>query len=215
MLTVGCDVEDVEVISNWSGGLRRNERLEKVPSLIAFREENEGVNEDKWGYEVPAGAKSYTWFKLHLDSNAETSSFDSDELTGKLGSVLRKLPDDMTAAEITTAYLSYIYRHLMEELQKRHTAEVCKKTPIDFWLTVPATWQNAATDATRRAAMGAGFARRRGDTLNIITEPEAAAIAILSRAVGINPGLVGVHVPGSAILFNRANFPRTEKCTHM
>lgn len=199
VMTLGCDAQNVEVINNWFNGQRKNEQLEKVPSQIAFEVDNAGFDTDRWGYEVPAGSKSYTWFKLHLDSNADKSLFDSDELSKGLGSMLRNLPDNMTAGQVTTAYLTNIYHHLMGELDKRHTTDVRDATPIDFWLTVPATWQEAAVDMTRTAAKDAGFASRDGDTLNIITEPEAAAIAVLTSAVQITPALLKVSVNGAIL----------------
>lgn len=52
-MSLKCDAHDVEVIKNWPGGIRNNEQLEKVPSRIAFASENEEMDEDRWGYDVP------------------------------------------------------------------------------------------------------------------------------------------------------------------
>lgn len=188
-----CETADIEVIKNWPGGMRHNEQLEKVPSRIAFKSENEDMEEDKWGYEVPPGSQSYTWFKLLLDADADKTAFDSDQLAGKLESGLLDLPVDMTAEEVAAAYLSKLYRHTMEVLEKRYTAKILKPIPIDFWFTVPATWQESAIDATRTAAEKAGFGSREADSLNIITEPEAAAIATFSDAIDRNPDLIKVR----------------------
>lgn len=104
------------------------------------------------------------------------------------------LPPDKTAQDVTTAYLSQLYVHTMDVLEKRYTTNILKVTPIDFWFTVPATWQDLAKDATRNAAFDAGFGTRKGDELFIITEPEAAAIAVLSEAVEKNPDLIKVQM---------------------
>lgn len=194
VMTFGYDAQNIEVIKNWPGGYRMYEQLEKVPSQMAFAAENPGIDEDKWGYDIPPGVKSYTWFKLHLDADAARTIFDSAELSGNVRSVWRKVPDHMTAKEMTAVYLSKLYQHLMKELGRRHMTTVLEVTPIDFWLTVPATWQDSAVDATREAARDAGFCSRIGDTLSIITEPEAAAIAVLSGAIEKAPGLIKVHM---------------------
>lgn len=192
VMLLNSEAKDVEVIKNWPGGLRNNEQLEKVPSRIAFVAENESINEDKWGYEVPAGLQSYTWFKLLLDTASETALLDSDEMTDKMESGLLELPEGMTVGEVTATYLSKLYDHTMEVLRRRHTINILEVTPIDFWFTVPANWQEDAIDATRTAAEIAGFGSRVGDQLSIITEPEAAAIAVLSIANDNNPALIEV-----------------------
>lgn len=191
-MSTGSDAQDVEVINNWPRGFRANEQLEKVPSRIAFKVDNEDLTEDKWGYEVPAGALSYTWFKLHLDADADKTIFDSDELSGKVDSDLLDLPEHMTAEQVATVYLSKLYAHTMKVLDKYYTTSLLKVTPIDFWFTVPATWQDSATAATRTVAAEAGFGSRERDELFIITEPEAAAIAVLSSAIEKHPELIKV-----------------------
>lgn len=192
-MSLNGNLHNVDVIKDWTGGLLNNEQLEKVPSRIAFSAENQGLNEDKWGYEVPLGTRSYTWFKLLLDSSAEETLPDNDELTTKMETGILELPENMTAEQVTAAYLSKLYSHTMEAMEKRYTASILRVTPIDFWFTVPATWQAYAVEATRTAAEEGGFGSRRGDRLSIITEPEAAAIAVLSKAMEENPELLKVR----------------------
>lgn len=201
IMSLNGEAKDIEVIKNWPGGLRNNEQLEKVPSRIAFMSENESIDEDKWGYEVPAGLQSYTWFKLLLDAGSGTALLDGDEMTEKMDSGLLELPEGMTAGEVAAAYLSKLYDHTMEVLRRRHTANILEVTPIDFWFTVPANWQEDAIDATRTAAEVAGFGSRFGDQLSIITEPEAAAIAVLSTANNDNPALIEVCAENSTVMF--------------
>lgn len=191
-MSLKSDATNVEVVRNWPGGVRNNEQLEKVPSRIAFAGENEDMDEDKWGYDVPPGSQSYTWFKLLLDAGAEKTIFDNEMLTSKMDTGLGELPDDMSAEEVAVAYLSKLYQHTMNVLEKRHTASILKVTPIDFWFTVPATWQESAVDATREAAAEAGFGSRESDQLNIMSEPEAAAIAVLASAVDKYPDMIKV-----------------------
>jgi len=189
-----CDSRDVEVNVTWPSGPGMNERLEKVPSRYCLASENKdiGMEEDCWGFGVPSGAHSYGWFKLLLDK-ARISEYDIEEVPGELTNGLLDHPTSMTAKELATAYLTKMYQHCMEMLELRYTASILKVTPIDFWLTVPATWQPGAVDDTKNAAATAGFGSRNGDTLNIITEPEASGIAILTEQAEKNPELVKVR----------------------
>ncbi|KAK5120261.1 hypothetical protein LTR85_006467 [Meristemomyces frigidus] len=52
---------------------------------------------------------------------------------------------------------------------------------MDCWLTVPAVWSDQARHATKAAAKAAGFGSRAGDTISVISEPEAAAITVLKK----------------------------------
>lgn len=185
-------LQSVDVVKDWVDGIYDDERLEKVPSRIAFSSENPGMDEDKWGYEVPVGSRSYTWFKLLLDASVEEVVPDSEELRTNMETGLLELPENMTAEQVVTAYLSKLYAHTIKALERRYTADIIKATPIDFWFTVPANWQEYAVDGTRTAANEAGFASRKRDRLAIITEPEAAAINILSYAVEENSNLLKV-----------------------
>lgn len=191
-MTANSDARDIEVISDWSGAACQNETLEKVPSRIAFAHENKGMDKDKWGYQVEPGMKSYSWTKLLLDAGALTTQFDSEALSGKLDQGLFHLPTDVTAQQVAAAYLSHLYQYTMEKLTKLYSEKMMKVTSIDFWFTKPATWQESSNDATYMAAKSAGFGGRSGDRLFMITEPEAAAMAILSRSHEVNPGLYKV-----------------------
>lgn len=190
-MSLKCDARDIEVNVTWPGGPGTNQRLEKVPSRFAFVFENEhikGMKEDCWGFGVPPGARLYGLFKLLLDK-ARKTEYDVEDVAGELTNGLLELPTHMTAKELVTAYLTKMYDHCMEVLEQRYTANILITTPIDFWLTVPATWQAGAVDDTKAAAGSAGCGTRDGDTLNVITEPEASGIAILTEQAERNPEL--------------------------
>jgi molecular chaperone DnaK (HSP70) len=187
--SINCDARDVQVICDWAGGARKNEQLEKVPSKIAYAWENEGLHEDKWGYEVEPWMKSYTWTKLLLDENAAETEFDNPNLNGEMGKGLMELPLNKTAQSVAADYLRCLYDHVVGKLEKTFSKAMLKETPIHFYFTVPASWEDEANNATREAAKAAGFDSRIGDELFMISEPEAAAMAILSSSIEKNPGL--------------------------
>lgn len=79
--------------------------------------------------------------------------------------------------EAVSDYLGQIHKHTMETLTKRYGETFMGMTTVQFVLTVPAVWSDAAKDATRLAAEKAGMGNK-GD-LKIISEPEAAAVYTL------------------------------------
>lgn len=186
------NAENVKVITAYpeggAGGTDgSNEYIVKVPSRIAYHAENEGkrnfpVGRDAWGYEVEAGFKSYSWIKLLLDSKATATDFDDPILQKEQDSVggsIMTLPEGKTAIDVTTDYLTNLYRHCIAEINKTDIKTVLPVTPIEFWFTHPATWSDEAKAATKQAAERAGFTSRKGDTITLIPEPEAGAIAAL------------------------------------
>ena len=162
----------MQVNSNWPGAAARN--FDKAPSRFALALENASLDSDSLGHSRPPEAKTYSWFKLRLD-NAEKSKYDSEELRGVLKKGLRELPRGITAQELTTAYLRGLHEHFQQVMRQRFGTALVNTTTMDVWLTVPATWENRAKNAKRTAAKDAGFAGGASDSLNIITEPEAAA----------------------------------------
>ncbi|KAK7514986.1 uncharacterized protein IWZ02DRAFT_372593 [Phyllosticta citriasiana] len=167
--------QDVEIITNWPGASLASQ---KVPSRIAYEEENMRLSSDKWGYQVTGRMASYSWFKLLLDSNVDRTKFDDVSLLMAYGGILQ-LPDWRSPRDVVEDYLGYVCEFATDFLAKRFTEENFRTIPVEVWITVPAIWSDAAKDQTRAAAMAAGFGSRPGDTVKMITEPEAAAIDVL------------------------------------
>ena len=190
--SANCDARDIQVITDWIGGERTNEHLEKVPSKYAYAIENPGLEVDKWGYEVESHMKAYTWTKLLLDQNAASTEFDNPHLQAQVGNGLLRLPHGKSAQDVASDFLRFLYKHIMAKLEKIMGKSMMNETPVHFWFTAPATWADEATDATREAARAAGFQSRDQDELYMITEPEAAAVAILSTGIDRDRGLYKV-----------------------
>jgi len=113
------------------------------------------------------------------------------------------LPAGKTAVETTTDYLKLLYTHLMKTLRQR-LIRTLDNTPIQFVLTTPAIWSHEAQNATCQAAKDAGFTSRAGDTLTMVSEPEAAASYCLKeiyheRSDSDNPLQVGFFLPTSSV----------------
>ena len=76
-------------------------------------------------------------------------------------------------------YLSAIYKHVMTTLYRRFERGVLELTKIDFVLTVPAIWSDAAKKKTEDAAIRAGMGNEH--TLELLSEPESAAVYTLKN----------------------------------
>lgn len=85
--------------------------------------------------------------------------------------------------EATADFLDKLKTQALEALDKRYGKAFMATTKIDYILTVPAVWSDAAKDATLRAAEMAGLHKSRN--LQMITEPEAAALYALKQMEGV------------------------------
>ena len=161
------DFTKIQVIKSWPGDVGN---FEKVPTEIGYTR-----NSSLWGYEIQPGTDRSGYFKLLLDAKATATQYDSPGLISDNGSYAKiPLPAGKSASAVTTDYLRHLYNHLMNTL-RRKLAITISNTPIQFVLTTPAIWSHEAQSATREAAKAAGFTSREGDTLSMVSEPEAAA----------------------------------------
>jgi molecular chaperone DnaK (HSP70) len=178
--TNASSIDDLNVIRTWPG--RDGEW--KVPSRIAYAHENmkSGLkNKNAWGYDVDPIMISCSWTKLLLDMETVQSAHDDPKLQLAIDQGMLRLPEDYTAQRVCSDYLKEIHKYVMARLIKQYSKQVLDSTPIDCWLTVPAVWSDHAQNSTMAAAQAAGFGCGLKDTINIISEPEAGAIAALEK----------------------------------
>ncbi|KKY15950.1 putative hsp70-like protein [Diplodia seriata] len=169
-------IDKIEVINQWPG---TSETVSKVPTKIAYASENKNFYVDKWGFAVTPNMESYVWTKLLLDRGTAVTELDDPALKDLFGKGMLKLPDNKSANQVCRDYLRGLYEYMVSVLSKKFSPEVYAVTPVECWITVPAIWSDAAKDATRSAALDAGFGSRNFDKVNLIPEPEAAALAAL------------------------------------
>ncbi|KAK8235089.1 hypothetical protein HDK90DRAFT_524724 [Phyllosticta capitalensis] len=171
--------DQIEIINSWPGS-------DEVPTRISYSAENPGHKSDKWGFTVSSSSISYSWTKLLLDGNTTLTEFDDPSLRDLFGQGMMRLPYHKTASQVCSDYMKALQEHMVQTLCKKFGNRLYDTTPIDLFLTVPAIWSDAAKNATREAARLAGFANRSFDTVTIISEPEAAALAALKPHLEIN-----------------------------
>ncbi|KAH0016072.1 actin-like ATPase domain-containing protein, partial [Aureobasidium melanogenum] len=191
--------EKLEPITGWTGG----DNSEKVPTLLRYEtsgdisqfgdsrhrragsdestlfvgEQTTGVAE--WGFEVDKDKEHIQFVKLLLDPHQQLPEYVSRR---DLEARLRRA--GKTAVQAAADYLVNLKQHVLEQLEQRFSEEMCATTKIEFVLTVPAVWSDAAKDATRKAAELAGM--NEDDNLSMITEPEAAALCALKTVAGVS-----------------------------
>ncbi|KAL5045389.1 hypothetical protein BDW71DRAFT_215236 [Aspergillus fruticulosus] len=178
------DISEIVVITNWPGPSRDIDTVFKTPSRIAYAAENPRLHKDRWGFQVEPGMVSYSWTKLLLDRGTPLTKYDDSALEEASNIGIMRLPENKSPEVVVGDYLTEVYEHILKKIGKSITEETLRTTPIEFWFTVPAIWSDRAQGATRDAARRAGFAgtlHRPSDRLFLITEPEAAAIAVLSK----------------------------------
>ena len=102
-----------------------------------------------------------------------------------------RLPRGKKAVDVVADYLKKVYEHVMIAITlKCGGPDLLEVTPIEYWLTVPAIWTEEAKTATRKAALKAGFGARKMDEVNLVTEPEAAAMLSLKASLDKTDDLV-------------------------
>ncbi|KAI8654020.1 hypothetical protein NCS56_01358000 [Fusarium sp. Ph1] len=184
-MSTATDFKDIKAWTAYPGAsFHQSEHCEKAPSLVSFDDENGGESgRDLWGYQVEPDMKAYAWTKLLLDGSARASEYDDPGLKKAIGSGMMKLPQGRTAKEIVTTYLRGLNTMYQGVVVDKFGQDYFDNLPVDFWLTVPATWSDTAKQLTIEAARDAGFASRPHDRVRLIAEPEAAAHLALRSSI--------------------------------
>ncbi|OCL09088.1 hypothetical protein AOQ84DRAFT_339451 [Glonium stellatum] len=138
---------------------------EKVPTRVWY--DSEAPGGAKWGYQIRDDLPRHQWFKFTALSNRYPHS---NNLPPNIGHV---------AQQLTRDYLWALRKHFIYMLQIQLGEHQAKETAVQFILTVPAVWSEAAKERTLKAAEDAGFGD--GAPILMVSEPEAAATYALRR----------------------------------
>ena len=124
---------------------------------------------------------SCSWTKLLLNAlPAETRRPGIDQ-GSMVDDSVQRIPPDKNPEQVCEDFLRELYTHMSACISKQLSSQILQSTPMDCWLTVPAVRSDRAQNATKAAAKAAGFGSRPGDTISVISEPEAAALTVLKR----------------------------------
>ncbi|KAH9908120.1 actin-like ATPase domain-containing protein [Xylariomycetidae sp. FL2044] len=166
--------DDVEIIKTWPGG--NGITSDKVPTEISYvfpPEATPGTPPNvKWGFQFKPEESRLRCIKLFLDRSQKLPFYVSPQETAtQLGTFKKNVVDAVSD------YLTEIYKHTMDTLTRRYGESFMASTKVDFVLTCPAVWSDAAKNTTLQAAERAGMGL--GSEIQMISEPEAAAVYTL------------------------------------
>lgn len=165
---VNAGGKHIRLITDWPNPTAsyRNPNSAKVPTLISY--ENGAVK--KWGFDAAvADEVSLRWFKILLEPNhkyAKIVQEVADE--NKMLEDMNKSPQD-----VVTDYLRMLWVYTQEDIRKHKSIDWSDQS-TKVVITVPAMWSETAKLHTKRAAQAAGLP----NDVNLVSEPEAAAIAV-------------------------------------
>lgn len=164
--------DDVEIIKTWPGG--NGITSDKVPTEIAYDTPTTPGAEPsvKWGFQFKPEESRLRCIKLFLDRSQKLPFYVSPHDTAAQLKTFNK-----NVVDAVSDYLTQIYKHTMDTLTRRYGESFMQSTRVDFVLTCPAVWSDAAKNTTLQAAERAGMGSK--SEIQMISEPEAAAVYTL------------------------------------
>ncbi|KAF8470617.1 hypothetical protein BDZ91DRAFT_718521 [Kalaharituber pfeilii] len=175
---------EITPIRQWPGAVGKHD-VDKVPSEMIYLADGTF----KWGFLATVDSLSkdrrrLQYMKLLLDPSQEKGLL-ADPLC--LEQMRVALPPNKKPVDAVSDYLKAIKEHALQVLSNSFGTEFWKVIPVEYHLTIPAVWSEAAKALTLKAATNAGIGS--GKELVLIAEPEAAALYCLTD---ISPGLLKV-----------------------
>ncbi|KAI3552583.1 hypothetical protein CSPX01_00332 [Colletotrichum filicis] len=166
--------DDVEIIKTWPGG--NGITSDKVPTEISYDiSANAAAGTDptvKWGFQFKPEDARLRCIKLFLDRSQKLPFYVSP-----LDTAAQLKRYNKNVLDAVSDYLTQVYKHTMDTLTRRYGESFMQSTKVDFVLTCPAVWSDAAKNTTLQAAERAGMGLK--SEIQMISEPEAAAVYTL------------------------------------
>lgn len=166
--------DDIEIIKTWPGG--NGITSDKVPTEIAYdfpANSPPGTEPTaKWGFQFKPEESRLRCIKLFLDRSQKLPFYVSP-----LDTAAQLKRFNKNVVDAVSDYLTQIYIHTMDTLTRRYGESFMASTKVEFVLTCPAVWSDAAKNTTLQAAERAGMGSR--SEIQMISEPEAAAVYTL------------------------------------
>ena len=101
-----------------------------MPSEIAYT-----LSGVKWGFGIPHKEPRLAWFKLLLDPTKYSLATVTNS---PLSKTKQLIPRGRQPVDVVADYLSELYKHTIDHLEKTLGKEVVEVSPLDIILTVPA-----------------------------------------------------------------------------
>ncbi|UNI14703.1 hypothetical protein JDV02_001305 [Purpureocillium takamizusanense] len=174
------DCQNIRVISTWSTHLRNCSNTEKVPTALSY---NENGQVEAWGYDALRQAQEVRWFKLLLLEEKDVPSYVRRSAHFREAREYQ-YEQNQEPIDMVAAFLRRLWEHSLSLIIRELGNDSVERSKFHIVITVPAIWQPYAQERMRQAAQKAGLLTKRecGDTqLSLLSEPEAAALAVVSR----------------------------------
>uniref|UniRef100_A0A8H7NNW6 Uncharacterized protein n=1 Tax=Bionectria ochroleuca TaxID=29856 RepID=A0A8H7NNW6_BIOOC len=166
--------DDIEIIKTWPGG--NGITSDKVPTEIAYDfPANLPAGADptvKWGFQFKPEESRLRCIKLFLDRTQKLPFYVSP-----LDTAAQLKRFNKNVVDAVSDYLTQIFDHTTNTLTRRYGESFMASTRVEFVLTCPAVWSDAAKNTTLQAAERAGMGSK--SEIQMISEPEAAAVYTL------------------------------------
>lgn len=166
--------DDIDIIKTWPGS--NGITSDKVPTEISYDfpgNATSGTDPNvKWGFQFKPEESRLRCIKLFLDRSQKLPFYVSP-----LDTAAQLKRFNKNVVDAVSDYLTQIYKHTMDTLTRRYGESFMASTKVDFVLTCPAVWSDAAKNTTLQAAERAGMGSR--SEIQMISEPEAAAVYTL------------------------------------
>ncbi|OAA67495.1 Hsp70 family chaperone [Cordyceps fumosorosea ARSEF 2679] len=166
--------DDIDIIKTWPGS--NGITSDKVPTEISFdipANATAGTDPNvKWGFQFKPEESRLRCIKLFLDRSQKLPFYVSP-----LDTAAQLKRFNKNVVDAVSDYLTQIYKHTMDTLTRRYGESFMASTKVEFVLTCPAVWSDAAKNTTLQAAERAGMGSR--SEIQMISEPEAAAVYTL------------------------------------
>ncbi|GIJ85582.1 hypothetical protein Asppvi_004441 [Aspergillus pseudoviridinutans] len=184
------------LVRSWPTPSGRLTHAIKAPSRIAYPQNNCAIQKNSWGFQIQHGTSASSWTKLLLDTGVDIAQFNDKALEAATAMGIMKLPQGKVAIQVVTDFLREVYVNTCRELEK-YLVELrpplrLRDVHMEFWFTTPAVWSDQVQFEYKEAAIRAGFGPsgdRPGDTIYMLCEPEAAALATFKTMPLYGPGM--------------------------
>jgi molecular chaperone DnaK (HSP70) len=175
-------IERIDIITAWDTNQGSTRDAEKTPTTISY----DSRDKVAWGDNIPSHVEKAEWFKLLLVDEDDLP--DDVRRSTKLQQVKDYLKKHNKPLIVVIAeYLRLLWNHVSQRLFATVRRQTLNFSNFHIVITVPAIWPEYARFRMREAAKEAGILRKPigGETqLDIISEPEAAALATMADMDG-------------------------------
>ncbi|KAF2643572.1 actin-like ATPase domain-containing protein [Massarina eburnea CBS 473.64] len=173
---VNGGTKTIRLINDWPNPNSTVANSDKVPTKLSYKD----GKPHNWGYAVDYREESFRWIKLLLDPKNRIGRTAEAVLTStKLLGAMNK-----SAEEVAADYLKMIWEYTKSDIQRVRGDSWASIYTLRCVLTVPAIWSQVAKEKTLKIARMADLP----ENLSMVTEPEAAALAVLKEKTSEEDG---------------------------